>query len=355
MRNFWNGRLLLVLAGIAVLALGIGCGRADKSATSAASSPLPVQVGVLRLASSAPLFIGLEKGFFAEEGLAVEPVWFDAAQPVAVATAADEVQVGASGLTAGLYNLAAGGKVPVLVADKGRETAAHSGSVLVVTRAQYDSGVRTVADLVGKRIGNTQAGSSYQYMLGAILEQAGLSVNAVSYANLGKVGAIVAALRSGQIDGAILNEPHASRLLADGTVCAIAPIGELLPCQVSAIFYAPSFAADSERGTAFMRGYIRACRYYYDVVFARTPEERDADPRYRELIDIIARYTSTPPEEIGRMLPYIDRDGALDEASIAAQIDWYRAHGYIREALSPADILRTDIRLRAAEELGVMP
>lgn len=350
----WKGRLQrLVWIAVAMLLL-CGCGRTE-NAPPAGDSPLPVRVGVLRLASSAPIFIGIEQGFFAEEGIAVEPVWFDAAQPVAVATAADEIDVGASGLTAGLYNLAAGGKTPVLVADKGRETAAYSSNRLVVTRSQYDSGVRTVSDLAGRRIGNTQAGSSYQYMLGAMLEREGLSVNAVSYANLGKVGAIVAALRSGQIDGAILNEPHASRLLADDTVREITPVGAIVPAQVSAIFYSPAFAADNERAVAFMRGYIRACRYYCDVVFGQTPAARENDPRYRELVAIIARYTSTPEEDIGTMLPYIDRDGALDESSIAAQIDWYRAHGYVREALAPDTILRTDIRRRAAEELEVMP
>lgn len=350
----WKGRLPWLLLLAIALVLLCGCGR-TASTPPADNAPLPVRVGVLRLASSAPIFIGMEKGFFAEEGVAVEPVWFDAAQPVAVATAADEIDVGASGLTAGLYNLAAGGKMPVLVADKGRETASYSSNRLVVTRAQYDRGVRTLGDLVGKRIGNTQAGSSYQYMLGAMLEREGLSVNAVSYANLGKVGSIVAALQSGQIDGAILNEPHASRLIADGTVCEIAPVGSIVPAQVSAIFYAPAFAADSERAVAFMRGYIRACRYYCDVVFGQTPEARDNDPRYRELIAVIARYTSTPEDEVGAMLPYIDRDGAPDEASIAAQIDWYRAHGYVRDALAPADILRTDIRLQAVKELEVTP
>lgn len=338
--------------GIVALLLCSGCGQADQTAAPNGSAARPIRVGVLRLAGSAPLFIGMEKGFFADEGLTVEPVWFDAAQPVAVATAAGEVDVGASGLTAGLYNLAAGGKIPVLVADKGRETAAHASSILVVTKAQYDRGVRTVADLAGKRIGNTQAGSSYQYMLGTILEQAGLPTQAVSYVNLGKVGAIVAALQSGQIDGAILNEPHASRLIADGTVCAIAPVGTLAPCQVAAIFYSPALATDTVRATAFMRGYIRASRYYHDVVFSADASTRDRDPRYRELTDIIARYTATPPEEIGAMLPYIDRDGTLDEASVIAQLNWYHTHGYVRDVIDPAALLRTDIRTRAADELG---
>ncbi len=68
-----------------------------------------VKVGVLRLSSTAPIFIGIEKGFFESEGITVEPVWFKAAQPIAVATATGDIEVGATGLTAGLFNSVAQG------------------------------------------------------------------------------------------------------------------------------------------------------------------------------------------------------------------------------------------------------
>ena len=78
-------RLLALCLGILMLA---GCGQESASPSAA---PIPVKVGMLRLASSAPLFIGIEKGYFAEEGIAPEPVWFDAAQPIAVATASNAI------------------------------------------------------------------------------------------------------------------------------------------------------------------------------------------------------------------------------------------------------------------------
>ena len=47
---------------------------------------LKAKVGVLRLSSSAPVFIAQDKGYFRDAGLEIELKFFDAAQPIAVAT-----------------------------------------------------------------------------------------------------------------------------------------------------------------------------------------------------------------------------------------------------------------------------
>ena len=79
-----------------------------------------IRIGALRLTSSAPIFIALERGLFKEEGLEVEVKFMKSAQPVAMALAAGDLDVGATGLTAGLYNAMANGLKIRIVADKGR-------------------------------------------------------------------------------------------------------------------------------------------------------------------------------------------------------------------------------------------
>src|SRR6266567_372258 len=59
-----------------------------------------VRVGILKLTSSAPIFIGVEKGFFQEQGVDVELTFFQAAAPIATALAAGQIHVGATGLRA---------------------------------------------------------------------------------------------------------------------------------------------------------------------------------------------------------------------------------------------------------------
>src|SRR5207247_2447897 len=85
-----------------------------------------VRLGVLKLTSSAVLFLGAEKGYFKEFGVEPEFVFFEAAQPIAVALASGDLEAGATGLTAGLYNIVAGGVKIWIVADKGREWPEHN-------------------------------------------------------------------------------------------------------------------------------------------------------------------------------------------------------------------------------------
>src|SRR5690349_14639041 len=73
-----------------------------------------LRVGVLKLASSGGVFIAAERGYFSAAGVDVELRFFDAAQPIAVATVAGDVDIGVTGLTAGFYNLAGKGALRVI-------------------------------------------------------------------------------------------------------------------------------------------------------------------------------------------------------------------------------------------------
>ena len=95
----------LALAGLLALAAS-GIARAEDA--------LKAKIGVLRLSSSAPVFIAQDKGYFREAGLDIELKFFDAAQPIAVATTSGDVDFGITAFTAGLYNLAGKGTLKVI-------------------------------------------------------------------------------------------------------------------------------------------------------------------------------------------------------------------------------------------------
>ena len=302
----------------------------------AAAQGKKVKIGVLKLSSSAPIFLGVERGTFKEFGIDPELVYFQAAQPVAVAIAAGEVEIGATGLTAGLYNVVAGGEKIWVVADKGREWPGYPLTALVV---QKDGPVRSVRDLKGRKVGITQLGSTFHYMLGNLLEQEGLTLTDVEPAPLRTLGAMAEALQARRVDAILIPQPFAGTAVENGSGRMLFWVGDKLPYQVAAIFYSKTFARDRERAVAFMKGYVKAARLFFDAALALKDGKPPAGPAYDEAVNVTARYTGATPEIIRLGFPYQDRDARLDVADIGRQLLWYHKAGMITAPLQTSDLV----------------
>src|ERR1700733_1071072 len=92
---------------LAAVALFLGC------ATPAVALD-HVKIGTLLTTGGAPLYIAIDKGYFAAEGIEPDLVPFDAGQPVAVATVAGSIDFGSAGFTSALYTLASQGAVRIV-------------------------------------------------------------------------------------------------------------------------------------------------------------------------------------------------------------------------------------------------
>lgn len=308
---------------------------------------MAVKVGVLRLSSTAPIFIGIGKGFFESEGIKVEPVWFKAAQPIAVATATGDIDVGATGLTAGLYNAIAQGMKIAVVADKGREWPGYKLTALLVNTEQWKAGVRDLKDLKGKRVGITQIGSTFHYILGNILAKKGMSLNDVKVVPLQSISSMRDTLISNQIESVFLNQPHVAAVEKSGSGHVLLWVGDHLPYQIAAIFYGEKIRENQPAAISFMKGYIRSCRYYYDN--ALTKKEGTL---YQEILDLISKYTEQKTDAIALALPYNDRNGELLTDDIQKQLDWYYQNGMIPKRMSSREIVDLSFWNEALQQIG---
>jgi NitT/TauT family transport system substrate-binding protein len=108
--GFWGG-LLRMLRGVAGLALCVGVMNLYPSAASAET----IKIGLFKgISAGGPIYIAMDRGYFAAEGLDAQLLFFDAGEPIAVATVSGDVDFGAAGISAGLYNLAAQGALRVI-------------------------------------------------------------------------------------------------------------------------------------------------------------------------------------------------------------------------------------------------
>src|SRR5262245_35447796 len=334
-------RRILILAAAALVLL----------VPAARGGDSKVKIGVLKLSASAPIFVGVEKGFFREFGIDPELVFFQAAAPIATALAAGQVEVGATGLTAALYNIVLGGEQLWIVADKGREWPGYPLTGIVVQRDLYDGGVRSVKDLRGKRIGITQLGSTFHYHIGNILEKEGLRLEDVHIVPLQALPSVMEALKGKQVDAILIPQPFPSAAEAQGFGKIIAWAGDLVPWQIATIFYTKAFAADRGRALAFMKGYVKASRYYYDAVLARK-DGRASPASQEEVVQITARYTGARPELIRVGFPFQDRNGRLLATDIERQMKWWTERGFMKSVIPLGQIVDTSFVEEAVKQVG---
>ena len=322
---------LRVFALLAVLAAGLAAAPAAGAQSPAGGKPL--KVGVLKLTSSAPIFVGVEKGFFKEFGVEPERVYFQAAAPSATALAAGQLDVGATGLTAALYNIVLGGEKLWIVADKGREWPGYPLVAIVVQKEAWDGGLRSIKDLKGKRIGVTQLGSTFHYHIGNILEKEGLHLSDVKIVPLQAMPATVEALKGKQVDAILVPQPFPGAAEAQGFGKILAWAGDLYPWQIATVFYSDKLATDRARAVAFMKGYVKASRYYFDAALVQKDGHAAHGANYDEVVEITAKYTGARPEIIKLGFPFQDRNGRLLVPDIERQMSWWTANGFMKKTL----------------------
>ena len=301
-----------------------------------------VKVGVLRLSSSAPVFIAQDKGYFRDAGLDVELKFFDAAQPVAVAVVSGDIDFGVTSLTAGLYNLAGKGTLKV-IGGMSHEKAGFPLIGYFATEKAYASGLKTPRDLAGKRIAMTQVGSSFHYSLGLLADKYGFKLAEMKLLPMQSLSNVGAALKGETVDAALLPISAARKLLDEGGIKFLGWVGDETPWQVGAVFASPKTLEKKELVTKFLGALERADREYHDVILtAVAGGDAPINDMTRPLLEIIAKYTNLPLEQVVGNCAYIDPEGRLDVKNVANQIEWLQGQGFVDKGVTAQAIIARD-------------
>ena len=323
----------LVLAGLLVLAA---------SGTARADDVLKAKIGVLRLSSTAPVFIAQDKGYFREAGLDIELKFFDAAQPIAVATTSGDVDFGITAFTAGLYNLAGKGTLKV-IGGMSREKAGYPLIGYFAANNAYAAGLKTPKDLAGKRIAVTQVGSSFHYSLGLLADKYGFKLSDVRIVPLQSLSNAAAALKGQTVDAALLPVSTARKLMDDGGAKLLGWVGDETPWQLGAVFASPKTLGNKPLVTKLLAALDRADREYHDVILASVKDGSAAiNEQTKPLLEIIAKYTNLPVEQVVGNCAYIDPDGKLDVKNVDNQIKWLQQQGFVDKGFGVDAIIAKD-------------
>lgn len=293
-----------------------------------------IKVGALRFTSHAASFVALERGYFAEAGLDVEFKFFQAAQPMAVAIASGDADYAVTAISGGLTSLAEKGATRVIGGALSEEKGID-GQKILASNAAYNSGLTDPSKLEGKTFAVTQTGSSFHYMGSKIAGREGVSVK---FRPLQKVGAIIGAIKSGQVDAWSI-VPHIGKALAKGgAVKIIGDVADYIPnYQVTTVFTSANNAAKEQAMTkAFLAAFSKGAADFNAALVDKTAGDAAAE----EMVKLIHKYvyTSRPYEKArgsiinGAMR--INQGAALNTTSVQDQLDWFKAEKLVKASVT---------------------
>lgn len=318
------------LAGLgAVSVAALGAPRVARAADK-------VTVGALRFTSHAASFVAFERGYFEEAGLDVEFKFFQAAQPMAVAIASQDADFGVTAISGGLISLAEKGAAKV-IAGALQEEKGIDGQMILASNAAHEAGLTSPAGLKGKSFGITTAGSSFHYM-GSKIAQAEGFAGEMTFKPLQKVGAVIGALKSGQIDAWTI-VPHIGKALTGGgAVQQIGMVADYIPdYQVTTVFTSAQNAANERAKTeAFLAAFAKGADDFNAALVDRTLGEDGAE----EMTKLIHKYVyeDQPYEKAAKSIRNgamrINKGAALNTASVKDQLDWFVAEGLVKESVT---------------------
>ena len=107
-------------------------------------------------------------------------------------------------------------------------------------------------------------------------------------------------------------------------------VGDETPWQLGAVFASPKTLTNHAMVTKLLAALVRADREYHDVILASVKDGKaDINDKTKPLLEIIAKYTNLPVEQVVGNCAYIDPDGKLDVKNVANQIAWLQEQGFV--------------------------
>jgi NitT/TauT family transport system substrate-binding protein len=323
-------RVVMILAALA-LAAGQPARAADK-----------VVAAVNKLSAGAPLYIALETGLFAEENLEVNLLHLTSSQTIGLAVVSGDAQFGMTAITAGIYTMGGKGGLK-MIAGGYEETPGFAGVALVANKAAYERGLKTPADLAGKKIAITAVGSGSHNQLARLARKYGFPYAAMQLLALQTLENEVSALKGGQVDAAPLPATLAKQLDDSGAGKIIAWMGDEVPTQFGGILVSPATLAHRrELAARFVRAYVKAIDLY-DRAFQRKAVDGSVarGENYDTLINIIVKRTGEPRSSLETALPYFNPQARLQVDDIAEQIEVYKSLKLVDQTLGVDAVLDT--------------
>jgi NitT/TauT family transport system substrate-binding protein len=316
---------LAVLAALALALAGVACGDDDDGGGGGDDSGTQtLKVGVIPIADVAPLYLGIDKGFFKEENLKIEPQLAEGGAAITPAVVSGDFQIGFSNTISLL--IAASKGLPVEIISQGVLGGKSEEDAWADLLVLKDGPVQDGSDLEGKTIAVNTLNNICEVTIKASLEQDGVDVDKLKFTEV-PFPDMNAALEQKRVDGACVVEPFVSQGKA-GAAKGIDPFYvRTAPDLTVATYFTTKQYAEENADTVdrFVRAINKSLEY--------------AQSHPEEVRKILLDYTEIPPEAAEAIkLPVWRTD--LNEPTIEKLSELSKKYGLIDEEPDLSELIR---------------
>lgn len=280
-------KVAAVYLAAAAMCLAMGCGAKDMSADGGTKVTLNE---VAHSTFYAPMYVAIEEGYFAEEGIDLELVTGFGADKTMTAVLTGEADIGFMGSESTVYTYAGGTQDYVVSFAQLTQRAGN----FLVAREKTDAFSWDM--LKGKNVLGGRAGGMPEMVFEYILEKNGIDPKTdVKIDQSIDFGSTAAAFAGGQGDYTIEFEPHATTLEKKGEGYVVASLGEDSGYVPYTSFSAKKSYLQNNKDT--VQAFTNALQKGMDYVQTHTPEEiakviapQFAETDFDTLTTIVERY-----------------------------------------------------------------
>lgn len=241
------------MAALAVLALPVAlataCGSGNDNASDNGSGSgggtTKVTVGVIPIVDVAPIYLGIQKGFFSDEGLDVKLQTAQGGAAIVPAVMSNQYQFGFSNVTSLLLGSSQGLGLKIVASGNASTGDVKKDFGGVVVKA--DSPTKTAADLAGKKIAVNTLNNINTTTVNESVRQAGGDPAGIKYVELGFPD-IAPAIDKGDVDAGQLVEPFLTQAIDAGDRLVVSNYAATDPnLEVGSYFTSASYAAKNPK------------------------------------------------------------------------------------------------------------
>lgn len=248
-----------------------------------------VDVGVIPIADVAPLFLGIEKGFFKAEGLSVRTHFAQGGAAIVPSVASGDYEFGFSNVVSLMIANTKGLPLRIISqAVQGAEDASGAWSGLLVAG---DGPIQQPNDLEGKKVGVLTLNNIGHVMAVVNLAEHGVDVSKVSFVEVPPPEMPVA-VSTGKVAAVNIVEPFlAEATSAGGRVLMPSYVGITANMTVATYFSTAQYIQENEDVAT---DFVRAMERSLDYAASHPDEARDIIPTYTEISPEIAAEIQLP-------------------------------------------------------------